>query len=204
MLPVTLPDVPDYSPRTFEPDDAASTPEPPLSRVPEWVEVELDLGDGRGVQKYRRETNTMPNWAGSCWYYLRYLDPANSEVLVDPGNEAYWMGPHATPVAGAPEGTRDPGGVDLYVGGVEHAVLHLLYARFWHKVLHDLGHLTSEEPFRKYFSQGYIQAYAYTDARGQYVPAEEVEETPRCTAATRSTRGRANRSTVSTARSASR
>ena len=178
MLPVTLPDVPDYSPRTFEPDDAASTPEPPLSRVPEWVEVELDLGDGRGVQKYRRETNTMPNWAGSCWYYLRYLDPANSEALVDPGNEAYWMGPHATPVAGAPEGTRDPGGVDLYVGGVEHAVLHLLYARFWHKVLHDLGHLASEEPFRKYFSQGYIQAYAYTDARGQYVPAEEVEETP--------------------------
>lgn len=178
MLPVTLPDVPDYSPRTFEPDDAASTPEPPLSRVPEWVEVELDLGDGRGVQKYRRETNTMPNWAGSCWYYLRYLDPANAEALVDPGNEAYWMGPHATPVAGAPEGTRDPGGVDLYVGGVEHAVLHLLYARFWHKVLHDLGHLTSEEPFRKYFSQGYIQAYAYTDARGQYVPAEEVEETP--------------------------
>ncbi|HET6693977.1 MAG TPA: leucine--tRNA ligase [Pedococcus sp.] len=176
MLPVTLPDVPDYSPRTFEPDDAASTPEPPLSRVPEWVEVELDLGDGRGVQKYRRETNTMPNWAGSCWYYLRYLDPANAEALVDPENESYWMGPHATPVAGAPAGTKDPGGVDLYVGGVEHAVLHLLYARFWHKVLHDLGHLTSEEPFRKYFSQGYIQAYAYTDARGQYVPAAEVEE----------------------------
>ena len=100
--------MPDYSPRTFEPDDAASTPEPPLSRVPEWVEVELDLGDGRGVQKYRRETNTMPNWAGSCWYYLRYLDPANSEALVDPGNEAYWMGPHATPVAGAPEGVAGP------------------------------------------------------------------------------------------------
>ena len=154
MLPVTLPDVPDYSPSTFEPDDAASTPEPPLSRVPEWVEVELDLGDGRGVQKYRRETNTMPNWAGSCWYYLRYLDPANSEVLVDPENEAYWMGPHATPVAGAPEGTRDPGGVDLYVGGVEHAVLHLLYARFWHKVLYDLGHVSSEEPFRKLLQPG--------------------------------------------------
>ena len=140
------------------------------------MEVELDLGDGRGVQKYRRETNTMPNWAGSCWYYLRYLDPANAEALVDPENESYWMGPHAAPVAGAPAGTRDPGGVDLYVGGVEHAVLHLLYARFWHKVLHDLGHLTSEEPFRKYFSQGYIQAYAYTDERGQYVPAAEVEE----------------------------
>ena len=101
----------------------------------------LDLGDGRGTRRYRRETNTMPNWAGSCWYYLRYLDPANRAALVDPDNEAYWMGPRAEPVAGAPAGTRDPGGVDLYVGGVEHAVLHLLYARFWHKVLHDLGHL---------------------------------------------------------------
>ena len=89
------------------------------------------------------------------------------------------MGPHATPVAGRPAGTRDPGGVDLYVGGVEHAVLHLLYARFWHKVLHDLGHLTSEEPFRKYFSQGYIQAYAYTRrAAASPCRAEEVEETP--------------------------
>ena len=129
------------------------------------------------MQKYRRETNTMPNWAGSCWYYLRYLDPANSEALVDPENEAYWMGRRPSTVQGAPAGAQDPGGVDLYVGGVEHAVLHLLYARFWHKVLHDLGHLTSEEPFRKYFSQGYIQAYAYTDERGQYIPAAEVEET---------------------------
>jgi leucyl-tRNA synthetase len=79
-------------------------------------------------------------------------------------------------VAGAPAGTRDPGGVDLYIGGVEHAVLHLLYARFWHKVLFDLGHVSSEEPFRKYFSQGYIQAHAYRDDRGQPVPAAEVEE----------------------------
>ncbi len=178
MLPLTLPDVPDYSPKTYDPEDAASEPEPPLSRVTDWVEVELDLGDGRGVRRYRRETNTMPNWAGSCWYYLRYCDPANAEALIDPANESYWLGPQATPVAGAPEGTRDPGGVDLYVGGVEHAVLHLLYARFWHKVLFDLGHLSSEEPFRTYFSQGYIQAPAYTDARGQYVPAEEVVETP--------------------------
>ena len=158
MLPVELPEVPDYSPKTYDPDDASSEPEPPLSRVDEWVHVDLDLGDGRGTRRYRRETNTMPNWAGSCWYYLRYLDPANSAALVDPENEAYWMGPRAEPVAGAPAGTRDPGGVDLYVGGVEHAVLHLLYARFWHKVLHDLGHLSVEEPFRTYFSQGYIQA----------------------------------------------
>jgi leucyl-tRNA synthetase len=176
MLPVELPDVPDYSPRTYDPDDASSEPEPPLSRVGEWVEVELDLGDGRGTRRYRRETNTMPNWAGSCWYYLRYLDPANEEALVDPENEAYWMGPRPEPVATASAGTRDPGGVDLYVGGVEHAVLHLLYARFWHKVLHDLGHLSSDEPFRTYFAQGYIQAPAFTDRRGQYVEASEVEE----------------------------
>ncbi len=178
MLPLTLPDVPDYSPKTYDPEDAGSEPEPPLSRVTDWVDVELDLGDGRGVRRYRRETNTMPNWAGSCWYYLRYCDPANSGALVDPVNERYWLGPQARTVAGAPEGVRDPGGVDLYVGGVEHAVLHLLYARFWHKVLFDLGHLSSEEPFRTYFSQGYIQAPAYTDARGQYVPADEVVETP--------------------------
>ncbi|MGO4341424.1 leucine--tRNA ligase [Pedococcus sp. 2YAF34] len=178
MLPVELPDVPDYSPKTFDPDDSSSQPEPPLGRVQEWVDVELDLGDGRGVRKYRRETNTMPNWAGSCWYYLRYLDPANHDAFVDPANEAYWMGPQAAPVAGAPEGAKDPGGVDLYIGGVEHAVLHLLYARFWHKVLHDLGHVSSEEPFRKYFSQGYIQAPAYRDHRGQPVEASEVVEVP--------------------------
>ncbi|PRY54144.1 leucyl-tRNA synthetase [Knoellia remsis] len=176
MLPVELPDVPDYSPKTFDPDDDSSSPEAPLSRATEWVDVELDLGDGRGPRRFTRETNTMPNWAGSCWYYLRYLDPANDEAFVDPENEAYWMGRHDAPVEGAPAGAADPGGVDLYIGGVEHAVLHLLYARFWHKVLFDLGHVTSEEPFRKYFSQGYIQAYAYRDDRGQPVPAAEVVE----------------------------
>jgi len=176
MLPLELPEVPDYSPKTFDPEDNSSEPEAPLARATDWVEVELDLGDGRGMRKFRRETNTMPNWAGSCWYYLRYLDPENSDAIVDPENERYWIGPRETTVPGAPEGALDPGGVDLYIGGVEHAVLHLLYARFWHKVLHDLGHLSSEEPFRKYFSQGYIQAPAYTDARGQYVEASEVEE----------------------------
>jgi len=176
MLPLELPDVPDYSPKTFDPEDNSSEPEAPLARATEWVHVELDLGDGRGLRRFRRETNTMPNWAGSCWYYLRYLDPANHDALVDPANESYWVGPRDEAVAGAPAGTRDPGGVDLYIGGVEHAVLHLLYARFWHKVLHDLGHLSSDEPFRKYFSQGYIQAPAYTDERGQYVEASEVVE----------------------------
>ncbi|WP_243697166.1 leucine--tRNA ligase [Aeromicrobium phragmitis] len=165
MLPVDLPDVPDYSPRTYAPDDAESEPEPPLARVHDWVEVELDLGDG--PKTYRRETNTMPNWAGSSWYELRYTDPHNPDRLTDPVNEEYWLGPR-TPGA--------TGGVDLYVGGVEHAVLHLLYARFWHKVLHDLGHISSEEPFHRLFNQGYIQAYAYTDARGTYVPADEVTE----------------------------
>ncbi len=165
MLPVVLPDVDDFSPRTFDPDDANSEPETPLSRKKDWVNVELDLGDG--LKSYTRETNTMPQWAGSCWYELRYLDPHNEKALVDPDNEAYWMGPRRD---------GDCGGVDLYVGGVEHAVLHLLYARFWHKVLYDLGHVSSFEPFRKLFNQGYIQAYAYRDSRGVIVPAEEVTE----------------------------
>jgi leucyl-tRNA synthetase len=170
MLPVDLPDVPDYAPKTFEAGDVTSEPEPPLARVPEWVNVELDLGHGPKV--YRRDTNTMPNWAGSCWYYLRYVDPTNDERLVEPENERYWLGPQPD----RREGGDDPGGVDLYIGGVEHAVLHLLYARFWHKVLYDLGHVSGQEPFYHLFNQGYIQAPAYTDARGQYVPADEVDE----------------------------
>jgi leucyl-tRNA synthetase len=165
MLPVLLPEVDDYSPKTFADDDAESVPEAPLSRATDWTTVELDLGDG--LKKYRRETNTMPNWAGSCWYYLRYLDPGDDERMVDPELERYWLGPR--------DG-GDVGGVDLYVGGLEHAVLHLLYARFWHKVLHDLGHVSSEEPFRRLVNQGYISAHAYTDERGFYVPAAEVVE----------------------------
>jgi leucyl-tRNA synthetase len=166
MLPLQLPEIDDFSPKTYDPDDAHSEPEAPLSRATEWVEVELDLGDG--PKRYHRETNTMPQWAGSCWYELRYLDPYNDQALVDPGNERYWMGP---------TGPADSGGVDMYVGGVEHAVLHLLYARFWHKVLYDLGHVSSFEPFRRLYNQGYIQAYAYTDERGVYVNAEDVVET---------------------------
>ncbi|MGO0575179.1 leucine--tRNA ligase [Ornithinimicrobium panacihumi] len=176
QLPVTLPEVPDYSPRTFDPQDAQSSPEAPLARATDWVEVELDLGDGRGTRRFRRETNTMPNWAGSCWYHLRYLDPANEDAPVDPAVERYWIGPRPAPVAGAPTGATDPGGVDLYVGGVEHAVLHLLYARFWHKVLYDLGYVSSEEPFRRLINQGMIEAYVYRDSRGFPVPAAEVEE----------------------------
>jgi leucyl-tRNA synthetase len=154
MLPVELPDMADFRP---VPADADSEPVPPLGRVPGWSSVELDLGDG--PQVYRRELNTMPQWAGSCWYYLRYLDPANDEALVDPVNERYWTG---------------RGGVDLYVGGAEHAVLHLLYARFWHKVLFDLGHVSSREPFARLVNQGYVLADAFTDERGVYVPAATV------------------------------
>ncbi|MBW8738251.1 MAG: leucine--tRNA ligase [Streptomyces turgidiscabies] len=167
MLPLELPEVEDYSPRTFDADDADTSPETPLSRNADWVNVTLDLGDGRGPRKYRRETNTMPNWAGSCWYELRYLDPNNDQKLVDPAIEQYWMGPRE----GQPHG-----GVDLYVGGAEHAVLHLLYARFWSKVLFDLGHVSSVEPFHRLFNQGMIQAFVYRDSRGIAVPAAEVEE----------------------------
>nr|WP_227425771.1 leucine--tRNA ligase [Pengzhenrongella sicca] len=169
QLPVNLPDVPDYSPRTFAADDVSSAPEPPLGRNAAWVDVTLDLGEG--PKKYRRETNTMPNWAGSCWYYLRYLDPTDAGAVVDPALERYWLGPDHNAAAGA------AGGVDLYVGGVEHAVLHLLYARFWHKALYDLGHVSSLEPFHKLFNQGYIQAYAYARAdNGAYVEAATVTE----------------------------
>jgi len=167
MLPVELPETDDFSPKSFPPEDADSTPEPPLGRLTDWVTVELNLGDG--PKTYRRETNTMPNWAGSCWYELRYLDPTNSERLVDPEVEHYWMRPTAD---------RPMGGVELYVGGVEHAVLHLLYSRFWHKVLFDLGYVSSPEPFHRLVNQGYVQAYAFRDARGAIVPAAEIEETP--------------------------
>ena len=160
MLPVLLPEMTDFRPT---PDhDQASEPVPPLARATEWATVELDLG--HGPQSYRRELNTMPQWAGSCWYYLRYLDPDNHGAFVDPQVERYWM---TDPGEG-------PGGVDLYVGGVEHAVLHLLYARFWHKVLYDLGLVSTPEPFRRLVNQGMIQADAFIDERGIYVPAADV------------------------------
>jgi leucyl-tRNA synthetase len=169
MLPVELPDIEDYAPVSFDPDDPDSAPSPPLNKAGEWVHVELDLGDG--LRPYTRDTNVMPQWAGSSWYELRYADPHNAEQFCARENEAYWMGPRP-----AEHGPDDPGGVDLYVGGVEHAVLHLLYSRFWHKVLYDLGHVTSREPYRRLVNQGYIQAFAYTDARGSYVPAADVIE----------------------------
>ncbi len=165
MLPVELPEVDDYAPTVLD-DDDESLPAPPLGRATDWATVTLDLGDG--PKAYRRELNTMPQWAGSCWYYLRYLDPTNDDAFVDPEVEAYWM------QGARSDGAPTFGGVDLYVGGVEHAVLHLLYARFWHKVLFDLGHVSTPEPFQRLFNQGYILAPAYRDSRGVYVEAASV------------------------------
>ena len=165
LLPLELPPTDSFSPRTFDADDAMSNPESPLDRLDWWTTVELDLGDG--PKSYRRDTNVMPQWAGSCWYELRYCDPTNADAFIDREVEEYWMGP---------KGEGHPGGVDLYVGGVEHAVLHLLYARFWHKVLFDLGHLSSKEPYHRLFNQGYILAAAFKDEREIYVDAFSVEE----------------------------
>jgi leucyl-tRNA synthetase len=123
-LPLRLPEMEDFKP--------TGKPEPPLSKAGSWLLVE------RGGKRYRRETNTMPQWAGSCWYYLRYIDPKNDRSFCDPEKERYWMP------------------VDLYVGGAEHAVLHLLYARFWHKVLFDRGHVHTPEPFQRLVNQGMI------------------------------------------------
>ena len=120
---------------SFDPDDATPSPLPRWPRPPTGSNVELDLGDG--PQSYHRDTNVMPQWAGSSWYQLRYIDPTNQDAFCAPENEAYWTGPRPDI-----HGPNDPGGVDLYVGGVEHAVLHLLYSRFWHKVLFDLGYVS--------------------------------------------------------------
>jgi leucyl-tRNA synthetase len=145
-LPVELPPVDEYRPT----EDGR----PPLARAGAgWLEVTLP--DGR---KATRETNTMPQWAGSCWYYLRYLDPHNAALPFAAEAEKYWMP------------------VDLYIGGVEHAVLHLLYARFWHKVLYDCGLVSTVEPFQKLFNQGMILAYSYQDAAGRYYHPDEVVE----------------------------
>jgi len=165
MLPVTLPELEDFKPTAMEADDQVTDPVPPLARAHDWLEVELDIGDG--LQTYTREVNVMPQWAGSCWYEMRYLDPTNTEAFIDPAIEKYWMGPSED---------GHSGGADLYVGGVEHAVLHLLYSRFWHKVLFDLGHVSSFEPFHRLYNQGYIQAFAYRDDRGQPVDASDVKE----------------------------
>ena len=146
-LPLTLPEVEAYHPST--------TGESPLANIEDWLFGQ----DEHGV--FRRETNTMPQWAGSCWYYLRFIDPSNLQQLVDPDKERYWMN------------------VDLYIGGAEHAVLHLLYARFWHKVLYDLGVVSTKEPFQKLFNQGMILGEdneKMSKSRGNVIPADHVTQ----------------------------
>ena len=144
-LPLELPEL-----EKFEPGENG---ESPLANAHEWLEVRDKNG-----RKGRRETNTMPQWAGSCWYYLRYIDPQNDEQIFDPEKEKYWMP------------------VDLYIGGAEHAVLHLLYSRFWHKVLYDLGIVSHHEPYKKLFNQGMILAFAYETQAGAKVVGDKVEE----------------------------
>ena len=145
-LPVDLPHIDDYKPH--------GKPEPPLGKAPqEWLYPEID------GKKYRREINTMPQWAGSCWYYLRFIDPKNDTCFIDPEKEKAWMP------------------VDLYVGGAEHAVLHLLYARFWHKVLFDRGYVSTVEPFQKLVNQGMILGeIEFTDPNGNPVDPADVEK----------------------------
>ena len=143
-LPLTLPELADYKP--------TGTGEPPLAKATDWVNV-VDPATGR---KGVRETNTMPQWAGSCWYYLRYIDPHNDTAFADPALLKKWLP------------------VDLYVGGAEHAVLHLLYSRFWHKVLFDLGLVPTAEPFQKLVNQGMILGLAYKTPRGVLVPMDKI------------------------------
>ena len=148
-LPVVQPEMEDFKP--------TGTPEAPLAKAREWV---------RYSEKAERETNTMPQWAGSCWYYLRFCDPENSSRFIGAGVEDYWMGSAGT-----------PGGVDLYVGGTEHAVLHLLYARFWHKVMYDLGHLSTPEPFQRLVNQGMIlgpDGQKMSKSRGNVITPDSV------------------------------
>jgi len=144
-LPLELPELENYLP--------GESGESPLSNSDEW----LNITDKNG-RKGRRETNTMPQWAGSCWYYLRFIDPKNDKLIFDKEKEKYWMP------------------VDLYIGGAEHAVLHLLYSRFWHKVLFDLGIVSTDEPYQRLFNQGMILAFAYESESGSKVSGDFVEE----------------------------
>ncbi len=165
QLPLELPAMEDFAPATS--DDPAAMPTPPLGKRTEWIATECPCCGGPAT----RELNTMPQWAGSCWYYLRYLDARNDDAFCSPEAQTYWMEPGSDgPVAGQSEM-----GVDLYVGGAEHAVLHLLYSRFWHKVLFDLGHVTRPEPFGRLFNQGMIRSFAYRDARGVYIGYDDIE-----------------------------
>ncbi|HSG01352.1 MAG TPA: leucine--tRNA ligase, partial [Vicinamibacterales bacterium] len=146
QLPVELPEMTEFTP--------SADGSPPLARAVDWLAT-IDAETGRPAT---RDTDTMPGWAGSCWYYLRFMDPTNDALPFSPEAERYW------------------GPVDLYVGGASHAVLHLLYARFWHKVLYDIGLVSQSEPFQRLFNQGMLTATAYQDASSRRIPADEVEQ----------------------------
>jgi leucyl-tRNA synthetase len=145
-LPLVLPELDEYRP--------TADGQPPLARATHWVNTVNPVTD----KPAKRETNTMPQWAGSCWYFIRFCDPNNDEAAWSKEAESYWMP------------------VDLYIGGAEHAVLHLLYSRFWHKVLYDAGHVSTKEPFLRLFNQGMILAYSYQDDAGKYYYPEDVEK----------------------------
>ncbi|MCA9298780.1 MAG: class I tRNA ligase family protein, partial [Phycisphaerales bacterium] len=174
-LPVRLPDMEDYTP------EVSDDPKPLLAKAKDWLHTTAgeagvrDLPEGTPVV---RESNTMPGWAGSCWYHLRYTDRHNDDRHASVEAERYWMLSRKGdgPAPEAWDASCHVGGVDLYVGGAEHAVLHLLYARFWHKVLFDLGHTPTPEPFGRLFHQGLITSFAYTDSTGRLIPVDEVEE----------------------------
>ncbi|MCC6382972.1 MAG: class I tRNA ligase family protein [Dehalococcoidia bacterium] len=166
-LPVVLPDLKEYQPEESE------EPRPLLAKARDWVNTTAGAAKVPSLDPsapVQRETNTMPGWAGSCWYFLRYCDARNDRAFCGRDAERYWMG------AGREPGNDGWRGVDLYVGGSEHAVLHLLYARFWHKVLFDLGHVSTSEPFRKLFHQGLITSYAYQRPDKSLVPIDHVFE----------------------------
>jgi leucyl-tRNA synthetase len=161
-LPLVPPDLADFKP--------TGTPEPPLAKATDWL---------RYSETATRETNTMPQWAGSCWYYLRYIDAQNSDRFVGQEAERYWMTGSTAPIENRKSKIENarPGGVDLYVGGTEHAVLHLLYARFWHKVLFDLGHVSTPEPFQRLVNQGLIlgeDGQKMSKSRGNVVNPDDV------------------------------
>jgi leucyl-tRNA synthetase len=162
QLPLVLPEMADFSPESS--DDPQAPPKPPLGKAADWVRTTCPVCGSPAT----RELNTMPQWAGSCWYYLRYLDSGNGNHFCGPVAERYWL---------APTADNRIGGVDLYVGGAEHAVLHLLYARFWHKVLYDLGCVSTSEPFAKLFNQGMILSFTYRDGRDVSWPHDQVDLT---------------------------
>ena len=182
-LPVTLPKMTDYQPEESE------DPQPLLGKATDWLKTTAGEAGVEGLDPetpVTREANTMPGWAGSCWYYLRYCDPRNDERMVGEEAERYWM---------------DGGGVDLYIGGAEHAVLHLLYARFWHKVLYDLGYVSTPEPFKKLFHQGLITSHAFQRGDKSLVPVDEVEQVEEGRFVEKSTRAPVTRITAKMSKS---